>query len=141
MAGDDRCVSCGEVIPEGMMVCTNCLTASVHAEKGEPEMNIHEATEIAYKNGYEAGKPKWIPVTERLPDKVADYLVAVKFKYGYGTERRIALGVAIYNPYVVGYRIDNCWYTDLDFDEDQDAHITHWMPLPEPPKEGLADGQ
>ena len=26
------------------------------------------ATEQAYKNGYEAGKPKWIPVTERLPD-------------------------------------------------------------------------
>ena len=27
----------------------------------------HWATEQAYKNGYEAGKPKWIPVSERLP--------------------------------------------------------------------------
>lgn len=32
-------------------------------------MKIHEATEQAYKNGYEKGKAdalKWIPVTERL---------------------------------------------------------------------------
>lgn len=35
-------------------------------------MDIHNATEQAYRNGYEAGKrdaePKWIPVTERLPE-------------------------------------------------------------------------
>lgn len=41
-------------------------------------MNIHDATEEAYKRGYEAGKrdatdnnvgDKWIPVTERLPQE------------------------------------------------------------------------
>lgn len=32
-------------------------------------MKTYEATEQAYKNGYEAGKPKWIPVTERLPQE------------------------------------------------------------------------
>ena len=31
-------------------------------------MTTHEATEQAYKKGYEDGKPKWIPVTERLPE-------------------------------------------------------------------------
>ena len=31
-------------------------------------MKIYEATEQAYKNGYEAGKPKWISVKERLPE-------------------------------------------------------------------------
>ena len=25
---EDRCVCCGEIIPEGMMVCHNCLVAS-----------------------------------------------------------------------------------------------------------------
>lgn len=25
---EDRCVCCGEIIPEGMMVCPNCLVAS-----------------------------------------------------------------------------------------------------------------
>ena len=35
-------------------------------------MNEHDATELAYKRGYEDGKQdamKWIPVTERLPTK------------------------------------------------------------------------
>ena len=37
-----------------------------------------DATEMAFKHGYEkgyaAGKPKWIPVGERLPEKDGDYL-------------------------------------------------------------------
>ena len=31
-------------------------------------MDNYTATEEACKKGYEAGKPKWIPVTERLPE-------------------------------------------------------------------------
>ena len=34
-------------------------------------MKTHDATEQAYKNGYEQGKKdalKWIPVTDRLPE-------------------------------------------------------------------------
>ena len=34
-------------------------------------MNEHDIAEVAFNNGYEKGyadaKPKWIPVTERLP--------------------------------------------------------------------------
>ena len=25
MAGAERCVCCGEIIPEGQMVCSNCM--------------------------------------------------------------------------------------------------------------------
>ena len=90
---------------------------SVRWEKGKT-MDNYDATEIAYKNGYEAGRPKWIPVTERLPEKNTSVLVY--YKHG----RNIF------------------WYDEKDgfCDIDQygmncpDGTVTHWMPLPEPPK-------
>ena len=83
-------------------------------------MNNHEATEIAYKNGYEAGKPKWIPIAERLPEEWVDVLVLSR--YGF-------CEVAVYLGIPGKWRI--AWNHDL-FEVDS---ITHWMPLPEPPKE------
>lgn len=88
-------------------------------------MNNYEATEQAYKNGYEAGKKdalRWIPVSERLPDENADVLCC----------RGNHIGVLMD---VYTYKGDGKWedkygywnYTDIE-------GITHWMPLPEPPK-------
>ena len=34
MANADRCVCCGEIIPEGRMVCPNCEVASKANENG-----------------------------------------------------------------------------------------------------------
>jgi RNA polymerase subunit RPABC4/transcription elongation factor Spt4 len=45
---EDRCVCCGEIIPEGIIVCPNC------EERGN-DMTKHDASEQAYKNGYSAG--------------------------------------------------------------------------------------
>jgi hypothetical protein len=56
---------------------------------------------------------KWIPVTERLPD-CADTVLAV--------DRDGTMSTAYY----VGY-----WHSGGYLDEDA---VTHWMPLPEPPK-------
>lgn len=40
---ENRCVCCGEIIPEGMMVCPNCLVTS----KEEKRLyNAHEVAEI-----------------------------------------------------------------------------------------------
>ena len=77
----------------------------------------------------------WIPVTERLPETVDSYLVVVKAKYDHEDQYEIDTDVATYNPYEDGY-IDGCWNTYNDWDEGQQyLHVTHWMPLPEPPKE------
>lgn len=92
---------------------------------------IHKSREEIiplYHNG-------WIPVTERLPEVVDTYLVVVKCKYDWEKEYEIATDVATYNPYEKAY-IDDCWNTYIDWDEGQQyIHVTHWMPLPEPPKE------
>lgn len=63
----------------------------------------------------ELQKPKWIPVTERLPKQKGFYLV---FAHG-------VIGTAYYGS--------KWWTEDPRIYEPQ---ITHWMPmLPEPPKE------
>ena len=85
-------------------------------------MDKYTATELAYKNGYERGyndgKPKWIPVSERLPEKFHNVLAACKCGDWYSIELDC---------------IDNSggWNGDLFRMND----VTHWMPLPEPPKE------
>ena len=115
-------------------------------------MDNYDATEIAYKNGYEQGRAdaedeirilsqkratlfeivnayergkaaalKWIPVTERLPKKSGDYLAYCGDGY---------IGLL---PYSTQYKLFNT------FDGCGTKHamaVTHWMPLPEPPKEG-----
>lgn len=79
---------------------------------------------------------KWIPVTERLPDVCDSYLVVVKYKYAWETEYNMDTDVATFLPYDdPDAYIDNRWNTYNDWDEGQQhIHITHWMPLPEPPK-------
>ena len=78
---------------------------------------------------------KWIPVVERLPEVVDSYIVVVKCKYDWEKEYEIGVDVAIYDPYCDNPYIDGCWNTYNDWDEGQQyIHVTHWMPLPEPPK-------
>jgi hypothetical protein len=43
-------------------------------------MDEHTSHELAYRKGYEAGKPKWIPVTERLPEPETEVLVLAERK-------------------------------------------------------------
>jgi hypothetical protein len=82
-------------------------------------MNERDIAEQAYNNGYEKGyeaaKPKWIPVTERLPEECKEVLA--------------------YR--LTGCEVDSCvshqkayW----SYDTVSDYPVTHWMPLPEPPK-------
>ena len=93
-------------------------------------MDKYTATEQAYKNGYEkgyaAGKPKWIPVSEGLPD-TQEYdwvLVAIKLmpEDYYGV------------PCVAELR-SGSWYDAenglLDTSEEGcGVIVTHWMTLP-----------
>lgn len=79
---------------------------------------------------------EWIPVTERLPEIGDTYLVVVKYKYDWEDDYTIDTDVAMFHPYDnPDAYIDNRWDTYIDWDEGQQyIHVTHWMPLPEPPK-------
>ena len=83
-------------------------------------MDKYTATEQAFKHGYEkgyeAGKPKWIPVSERLPEFEEPVM-------GWDAESG-DMGIVnfVYGEF-------------LDIINLSETRVTHWMPLPEPPKE------
>ena len=81
-------------------------------------MNIYDATEQAYKNGYEAGKPKWISFDDVKPQGGQSVL-------GVTTEGEIEV-----------YQFDANWQNCLcQYGGNvKTFNITHWMPLPELPK-------
>lgn len=71
-----------------------------------------------YQKGFADATPKWIPVTERLPEEVATYLVLSK------AGNCSVQWFHIYGENFKGF-----------FDAEEPGKITHWMPLPEPPKD------
>jgi hypothetical protein len=83
--------------------------------------SVNETAELLHKRGT---PPKWIPVTERLPEpKFARewYLVALES----GCVKSLA--------YEKKGRTDNLFRPGW---HETASPVTHWMPLPEPPKEG-----
>ena len=71
--------------------------------------------------------PKWIPVAERLPESVCKSYLCLT-DTGYHCEVR-------WTNNVYGLRkSDNKWGWSIA-DVPQYCNVTHWMPLPEPPKE------
>lgn len=72
---------------------------------------------------------EWIPVEERLPCDDCDWVLAIgKFvpENTYG------------KPIISELRKAGKWWKDTNDEfplEDMGIRITHWMPLPEPPKE------
>lgn len=74
---------------------------------------VDDACVLAVAALREQDQRRWIPVTERLPDKPMRCLVYTKRGEYYGYD------ISCYNQ---GFYL-------------QYANVTHWMPLPEPPKE------
>lgn len=80
---------------------------------------------------------EWISVEERLPTVYDDYLVAIKQKYPEEKDYEYNTDMALFVGW--GGYIDDKWDTVHDWIEGQETHITHWMPLPEPPEEETDD--
>ena len=68
---------------------------------------------------------EWISVDERLPEEKVDCIVHYKHAYcnndGY---------------WAIGF----CFYDGEKFRTDLAYKVTHWMPIPQPPKEGADNG-
>ena len=84
-------------------------------------MDKYTATELAFKNGYEKGKPKWIPVSDP-PKESGCYLTAVK----HWLDGKPVTREAFWNS------VD---WLSCERRHEITPRVTHWMPLPEPPKE------
>ena len=76
---------------------------------------------------------KWIPVSERLPDQDGSYLVIDEygnmfnstFDGSCGDNGEFGEWNAIYDQHTLGY---------LDSEWNSYSGITHWRPLPDPPR-------
>ena len=94
------------------------------ADAIEELSRLHEAQRqnlITLMN--EEPEPKWIPVTERLPDMHVEVLVCTE-EYG---ETQLGFSmVAVF---------DGTGWLETWGRKTYLAAVTHWMPLPEPPKE------
>lgn len=104
--------------------CKYCVGCEVEKQNGGCDTGFILSPERA-KHAIESCTPRWIPVTERFPEKYHYAAVWVKDEmnqrgfYGIGSLSR-----------------SGDWYVDGDdYSENSNLHVTHWMPLPAPPKE------
>lgn len=72
----------------------------------------------------ELSKPRWVSVTERLPDESGNYLTA------FGEGKAMAVNEFMH---------PRDWLTEEGSEADPNGKwywggVTHWMPLPDPPK-------
>lgn len=65
---------------------------------------------------------KWIPVTERLPEPFVSVLACIPSEAPLPT---------VHESYVADH---DKWVCILTAERYKDGEVTHWMPLPEPPK-------
>ena len=119
------------------------------------ENHINELTE-------KVAQPRWISVNDRLPDNEVDVLVCVTRKHYSDPSKYIRFVAKAFhtdgktNTRHSGH-VWSTWEIDMNYDEEADAYvipegwwesvdygdefsavddfITHWMPLPEAPKE------
>lgn len=73
--------------------------------------------------------PKWISVEERLPEDNANVLV-----YAIGNNEHSVIAMTSYTHNMYGFNIEG-WRAPWQYFF-YEYKITHWMQLPEPPKEG-----
>lgn len=97
---------------------------------------------------------KWISVEEKMPDSGVQVLVACRVKYGgrryvcdafYAAPKSISCGYnddidAVYDEETDEYYFPEGWWEVVKNWDDYSCvaiydTVTHWMPLPEPPKE------
>lgn len=84
--------------------------------------------------------PKWISVDDRLPEEDGTYLTALNHHFGahQGVSiRKFAKDGETVDEYELAGQKYVWYFYDSEYGYVQTDSVTHWMPLPHPPKEGL----
>lgn len=104
--------------------CEGCLYG-IDAEKVEPDcVDALLKDALAYIQQLEAAQPKWISVEERLPDDRGNFITKIHCDNGDWIEMN-----------TFDYMEKEWWHDAVDRTVEATEFVTHWMPLPEPPKE------
>lgn len=129
-----------EEIKNGLIHCSEigCVGCPYHDEDCSPHNPFQKCADDALmliqqleNQITDLGKkvPKWIDVDERLPDKNENVLIAAN---GY-------VHSAAYYEYSDGMAFSTETGDDIFCAGHGKDKVTHWMPLPEPPKEEQHD--
>ena len=95
----------------------NIDEARAYAQEHWPSPVVRRNIEALLDNCQRVKVQHWINVKDRLPENDDDVLLATSG----------GIGLGYYNIYF------DEW---TDYTNDDNNRVTHWMPLPEPPKEG-----
>ena len=113
--------------------CIGCAYRDESKQSTKCITSLYRDT-IEYIERLESQVPRWVPVTERLPEDGTTCLITIKEKDWYGKIEH-HVDVAYFRDDGGGY-IDGRWDTETDWVEGQEICVTHWMPLPSAAKEG-----
>lgn len=107
----------------------DCAAASSAVLKKENEQMRDAAAQVTKLAAEAAVERDWISVTDRLPEDDGDVLAIVS---GYPTPNITLEDVLVVAAFCEG----EGWYIG-EYPDWDNPIITYWMPLPEPPKEGM----
>ncbi len=112
-----------EEIKRGLRVCNGwCNLECPYSEIEYGCVGTMVRDALALIERLEAAQPRWISVDERLPEHRQHVYACAKDKFRFE-------GIYIDPVGFERYEIGEGWVNE-------NRNITHWMPLPEPPKEG-----
>lgn len=103
--------------------------------------NVERAYGVAVEEVLNApavdAEPKWISVKARLPEAEGDYLVCSEFANIRSLKiMTFALNLESVDEYCfAGEKRPGWWDFDGETGNYEWSHVTHWMPLPELPRE------
>ena len=116
-------------------ICREWYFAFRNKGKGEEKCVLESLDAADTIEVLEAAQPKWISVNERLPEPDREILLIA-----HGWKERL-----LYIGYLHHMSAETSWLTGITSKESEwliygwsyikEPTVTHWMPLPEPPKE------
>ena len=125
-----------DVIKKGLEVCNIWMVDEPNHCKECPYFCTKDCADTLMKNALaliqqlEARVPRWIRVEERLPEDDVNVLI---YAVSNGDDVDSCIAMTSYTHRMHGFNIEG-WRSPWQYFF-FDYMITHWMPLPEPPKE------